>query len=219
MKKIICFAIFIILWSKASAQDLVNSDKRNFLQNHTLTADIGTIRLKYPYAITEIAYSSPLLKKVNLKFSGRIRSYGTWFFYSKSGYDITPTIEYYFTKKLKPVYFSVGVGLDTRIRLSNDIRSEAKTSAEPMIMGGVHGRYKNFTYSIPIWNRYYSNGISVSFLPQVAYQVSPRLSLFFKYELNLLALYKPSSFEVQQDCFIGTHIYFWFMGRIYYLIG
>ena len=194
--------------NKVQAQNQINSDKRNSLQSHILSLDMGSIRLKYPYAITEISYSSPLLKKVNLKFSGRIRSYGTWYFYSKSGYDITPTIEYYFTKTLKPVYFSVGVGLDTRIRLSNDERSEAKTSAEPIIMGGIHGRYKNFTYSIPLWNRYYSNGISFSLLPELAYQVSPRLSLYFKYELNLLALYNPSSFEVQQDCFIGTHIFF-----------
>lgn len=208
MKKLLYISLTVLALNQVQAQNLINSDKRNFLQNHTVTVDIGSIRLKYPYAMTEIGYSSPLLKKVNLKFSGRIRSYGTWFFYSKSGYDITPTIEYYFTKKLKPVYFSVGVGLDTRIRLSNDERSKATTSAEPIIIGGIHGRYKNFTYSVPIWNRYYSNGISFSFLPEVAYQVSPRLSIFFKYELNLLALYKPSSFEVQQDCFIGTHIYF-----------
>jgi hypothetical protein len=208
MKKLCYVSILMGLLSQVHAQNLVNSDKRNRLQNHTLTIDLGSIRLKYPYPITEIGYSSPLLKKVNLKFSGRIRSYGTWYFFSKSGYDITPTIEYYFTKKLKPVYFSVGLGLDTRIRLSNDERSEAKTSAEPMIIGGIHGRYKNFTYSMPFWNRYYSNGISFSFLPEVAYQVSPRLSLFFRYELNLLAIYKTSSFEVQQDCFIGTHIYF-----------
>lgn len=207
MKKIIYLAL-ILACAKAPAQKITNSDKRNILQNHTLTIDIGSIRLKYPYPITEIGYSSPLLKKVNLKFSGRIRSYGTWFFYSRSGYDITPSIEYYFSKRPKPVYFSVGVGLDTRIRISNDVRSEAKTSAEPMIMGGIHGQIKNFSYSVPIWNRYYSNGISFSFLPQVAYQVSPRVALFFKYELNLLTLYQPSSFEAQQDCFIGTHIYF-----------
>jgi hypothetical protein len=208
MKKLLYITMFIWVLNPAQAQNMVNSDKRNFLQNHTLTVDLGSLRMKYPYAITEIGYSSPLLKKVNLKFSGRIRAYGTWYFYSKSGYDITPTIEYYFTKTLKPVYFSVGVGLDARIRLSNDERSEAKTSAEPIIIAGIHGRYKNFTYSMPWWNRFYSNGISFSFLPQVAYQVSPRLSLFFRYELNLLTIYKPGSFEVQQDCFLGTHIYF-----------
>ncbi len=208
MKKIIYILFLLAVLNGLGAQNPINSDKRNFLQNHSLSLDLGSIRLKYPYPITEIGYSSPLLKKVNLKFSGRIRSYGTWVFYSPSGYDITPTIEYYFTKTLKPVYFSVGIGLDTRIRLSNDTRSEAKTSAEPIIMGGVHGRHKNFTYSIPVWNRFYSNGISFSFLPELAYQVSPRLSLYFRYELNLLVLYKPSSFEVQQDCFIGTHIFF-----------
>lgn len=191
-----------------NAQTLIASEKRNCLLNHELSLDIGSIRLKYPYPITEIKYASPLLKKVNLKFSLQIRSYGTWYFVSTSAYDFTPMVEYYFTKTVKPVYFSASLGLDARLRLSNDVRSEATTSMEPIVGGALHGNYKNFFWNMPLWTRFYSNGISFTIKPELAYQVSPRVSLFFRDEISVLQIYKPGSAEIQQDCFIGAHIFF-----------
>jgi len=188
-------------------QPLFGQEKDN-LSRHQLSVDFGSFRNRYLYPITDIKYSSPILKKVNIKFSARLRSYGTLFFYSKSSYDFTPLAEYYFGKAIKPFYFSAGVGLDTRIRLVNDERSEARSSAEPLISLAIHGNYKKLSFDAPLWTRFYSNGISFSLLPEASYQIGKRFSIFLRYELSYLSVYKVSTHEWRQDYFIGTHILF-----------
>lgn len=202
MKKYLTFPLVI-----STCLSLFGQEKNNF-SNHQLAADFGSFRNRYLFAITDIKYSSPVLKKVNLKFSARLRSYGTLYFFSKSAYDITPIAEYYFTKTIKPIYFSAGVGLDTRIRLVNDERSEATTSAEPLLSLAIHGNYKKLSFNTPLWTRFYANGISFSLLPEAHYQIGKRFSVFIRYELSCLSIYKVSSNEWRQDCFIGTQILF-----------
>ena len=200
MRKLLPFILFVLIISPSYGQEKDN------LSKHQLSVDFGSFRNRYLYPITDLKYSSSILKKVNLKFSTRLRSYGTLLFYSKSSYDFTPLAEYYFTKTIKPIYFSAGVGIDTRIRLVNDERSEATSSAEPLISLAIHGNYKKLSFNIPLWTRFYSNGISFSLLPEASYQIGKRFSIFLRYELNYLSVYKVSTHEWRQDCFIGTHI-------------
>ena len=202
MRKYLTILFFISVFFPSYGQEKGN------LSKHQLAVNFGSFRNRYLYPITDIKYSSPLLKKVNLKFSTRFRSYGTLFFYSKSSYDFTPLAEYYFTKTIKPFYFSAGIGLDTRIRLVHDERSEATSSAEPLISLTIHGNYKKLSFNSPLWTRFYSNGISFSLLPEASYQIGKRFSLFLRYELSYLSIYKVSSHEWRQDCFIGSQILF-----------
>lgn len=201
MKKFFALILFVLIELQSFGQEKDN------LSRHQLSIDFGSFRNRYFYPITDLIYSSPILKKFNLKFSGRLRSYGTLFFYSKSSYDFTPLAEYYFAKTKKPIYFSVGVGLDTRIRLVNDERSEAKSSAEPLISFKIHGNLKKTTFNIPFWTRLYSNGVSLTLLPEASYQIGKHYSIFLRYEVSSLRIYKLSNHEWRQDCFIGTHIF------------
>lgn len=199
-KHLIAILFFSVL------QPLFSQEKDNF-ERHQLSIDFGSFRNRYLYPITDIKYTSPIIKKVNFKFSARLRSYGTLFFYSKSSYDFTPLAEYYFSKTIKPIYFSAGVGLDTRIRLVNDERSEATSSVEPLISMTIHGNYKKISFNSPLWTRLYSNGISIELLPEVNYQIGKRFSIFLRYELSYFAIYKVTTHEWRQDSFIGTHIF------------
>lgn len=176
------------------------------LSKHQLSLDFGSFRNRYFYPITDVKYSSPLLMKDNLRFSTRIRSYGTLFFYSKSAYDFTPVVEYYFTKTSKPVYFSAGLGLDTRLRFVNDERSEARNSAEPLLSFTFHGNHKKLSFNSPFWTRFYSNGISYSLLPESSFQIGNRFLIFLRYELSYFSVYKVSTHEWRRDCLIGAHI-------------
>ena len=202
MRKFLTFILFIFIFSHSHGQDKDN------LSKHQLSVDFGSFRNRYLYPMTDLKYNSPLLKKVNLKFSARLRSYGTLFFYSKSSYDFTTHAEYYFTKTIRPIYFSVGIGIDTRIRLVNDERSEAASSAEPLISLTIHGNHKKLSFNTPLWTRFYSNGISFSLLPEASYQIGKCFSIFLRYELSYLSVYKVSTHEWRQDSFIGTHILF-----------
>lgn len=202
MKKLLSLILFISVFFPSHGQEKDN------LSKHQLAVDFGSFRNRYLYPITDLKYSSPLLKKANLRFSARLRSYGTLFFYSKNSYDFTPIAEYYFIKKTNLLYFSVGLGLDTRIRLIHDERSIATSSVEPLISFTIHGNYKKIYFNTPIWTRFYSNGISFSLLPEISYQIGKRFSLFLRYEMSSLSIYNPSTYEYRQDNFIGTHILF-----------
>jgi hypothetical protein len=196
------FILFILVFSSSYGQ---NIDK---LAKHQLSIDFGSLRNRYVFPITNLHYRSPLLKKANLTFSARLRSYGTLFFFSKSSYDFTAQAEYFFTKTIKPIYFSAGVGIDTRIRLVNDERSAAISSVEPLISLTMHGKSKKSAFNIPYWTRFYTNGVSFTILPEVSYTIGTHFSLFLRYELSNLSIYKASNHEWRQDCFIGTHIFF-----------
>ena len=164
MRKYLAIISFLICQSSFGQE-------KNSFANHQLSVDFGSFRNRYLYPITDIEYSSPVLQKANLKFSVRLRSYGTLYFYSKSAYDFTPLVEYYFTKTIKPLYFSAGIGLDTRIRIINDDRSEAASSAEPIISMTLYGNLKKLSFKAPLWTRFYSNGISFTLLPEVSIQM------------------------------------------------
>ena len=100
MRKLLSFILFISVIFPSFGQEADN------LSKHQLSLGFGSFRNHYLYPMTDLKYNSPLLKKVNLIFSARLRSYGTLFFYSKSSYDFTPLAEYYFAKTIKPIYFS-----------------------------------------------------------------------------------------------------------------
>ena len=199
------FAFWVITFLHLSIS--FAQDKDN-LSKHELSVDLGSFRNRYLYPITDLKYGSPLLNNINLKFSVRLRSYGTLYFFSKSAYDLTPLAEYYFSKTIKPIYFSAGIGLDTRIRLVNDKRSKATSSAEPFISLAIHCNYKKLSISTSLWTRFYSNGISITLLPEASYQIGKHFSIFLRYELSYLTIYKVSTHEWRQDCFIGTHVLF-----------
>lgn len=202
MRKFLPIFLFILIFSPSYGQENAS------LSKHQFSVDFGSFRNRYLYPITNLQYRSPLLNEVNLKFSARLRSYGTLFFYSRSSYDFTPIAEYYFTKTRNPIYFSAGIGVDTRIRLVNDERSQARSSAEPLISLTVHGNHKKLSFNAPLWTRFYSNGLSFSLLPEASYQIGKYSSIFLRYELSYLSVYKELTQEWRQDSFIGAHILF-----------
>lgn len=183
--------------------------EKNSIANHSISADFGSYRNKYLFPITNITYQSPVFSKFNLKFSGRLRSYGTLYFLSNSAYDITPMLSYY-TQSEKPtsLYFSGGIGLDTRIRLVNDERSFAVSSAEPLFALGIHSKVKKFHFQLPIWMRFYSNGNSLSILPEITFQVADRFTIYVRDELTRLSIPKLNSAELRHDIFVGTSFFF-----------
>lgn len=169
---------------------------------HQISVDFGSYRNDYPYAMTNITYRSPGIKNNTLQFSARLRSYGTWFFFSKTAYDFTPMGEYFFHPE-KPVHFSAGIGMDVRLRLNNDERSEATSSAEPLLFGALHGKIKKWTFDLPLWSRYYSNGLSLSLLPQIGYTLGQRANVYIRYEASYLKVYKVDAHEIRHDVFLG----------------
>ena len=183
--------------------NFIHAQEQNSLSKNTISVDFGSLRNRYIYPKTDIIFTSSLIKSSAFRVSARLRSYGTLYFFSKSAYDVTPLVEYYFSKTEKPLYFSAGIGLDTRIRLVNDSRSTATSSVEPLLSLALHGNYKKVSYSLPLWTRWYSNGMAYTILPQINWNLSEKNALFVRYEMNFLRISKNVSKEWNQDVFVG----------------
>ena len=183
--------------------NFIHAQEQNSLSKNTISVDFGSLRNRYIYPKTDIIFTSSLIKSSAFRVSARLRSYGTLYFFSKSAYDVTPLVEYYFSKTEKPLYFSAGIGLDTRIRLVNDSRSTATSSVEPLLSLALHGNYKKVSYSLPFWTRWYSNGMAYNILPQINWNLSEKNALFVRYEMNFLRISKNVSNEWNQDVFVG----------------
>jgi hypothetical protein len=111
---------------------------------------------------------------------------------------------HFFLNGGKAAYFPAGAGLDARLRFIHDERSEAASSAEPIITAALYANYKRLSLSLPLWTRFYSNGIYFTMLPELSCRIGRRFSVFFRYELSYLTLYKVSSHQFHQDRFIGN---------------
>jgi hypothetical protein len=183
--------------------NFIHAQEQNALKKNTFSVDFGSLRNRYVYPKTDIIFTCSLIKSSAFRVSARLRSYGTLYFFSKSAYDVTPLVEYYFSKTEKPIYFSTGVGLDARIRLINDSRSTATSSVEPLLSLALHGNYKKISYSLPLWTRWYSNGMAYTLLPQINWNLSEKNALFVRYEMNFLRISKNVSNEWNQDVFVG----------------
>lgn len=190
------------------------AQEMNTFTNHQVSVDVGSYRNRYFYPITDVQYSSPLFTKANLKFSARLRSYGTLFFYSADAYDVTPLVEYFFSPPalgVSPISEAVrftcsaGLGVDARIRLVRDIRSDAVSSVEPLLSVTLRCYSHKISFQTPLWTRFYANGISFTVLPEVSYRIVEGCSLFLRYELGYLMLYQSIAREWRSDVFIGIH--------------
>ncbi len=201
MKKILIIIIFV-----GTSLGCIGQTK-GILYSHQIAFDIGSVRNRYLYPITEIQYGSPLLGKTNIRVSFKIRSYGTLYLYSKSAYDLSPLAEYYFSKIPRPIFFSAGIGLDARLRFSRDERSTARSSAEPFICLALHGTYKRLSYHMPLWTRFYNNGISFMLLPEIDYRLGRSVDLFFRDESAYLKVFENSTHEWRHDCFFGVSLF------------
>ena len=195
MRKLIFLCFF--------ASNFIHAQEQNSLKKNNISIDFGSLRNRYIYPKTDIIFSSSLIKTSAFRVSARLRSYGTLYFFSKTAYDVTPLVEFYSSKTEKPLYFSIGVGLDARIRLVHDNRSTATTSVEPLLSLALHGNYKKVSYSLPLWTRWYANGMSYAILPQLNWKLNEKNAVFVRYEMNYLRISNNVSNEWSQDVFLG----------------
>ena len=195
MKKLFFLCVII--------SNFIHAQEQNSLKKKIVSVDLGSLRNRYIYPKTDIIFTSSLIKTSAFRVTARLRSYGTLYFFSKSAYDVTPLVEYYFSKTEKPIYFSAGVGLDARIRLVHDNRSPATSSIEPLLSLALHGNFNKVSYSLPLWTRWYTNGMSYAILPQLNWKLNEKNAVFVRYEMNYLRISNHVSSEWSQDVFLG----------------
>lgn len=199
MKKVVFLLLFATVFVNAFGQ-------QNTENTSELSVDFGSFRNRYLFPITNIRYQSALLNAIDLNFSARLRSYGSLFFWSKSAYDLTLWSEYYFTLKSDRLKVSTGLGMDTHFNLIKDIRSSAFSSVAPLASVSVQCNSNAFKLAVPLWSRFYSNGISLSALPEISFRATKKIKVFTRYEISHLMVYQTGENEWQQDIFIGAGI-------------
>lgn len=165
----------------------------------------GSLRDRYPYPITDFLYTSKMKK--DFRIAVRLRSYGLASIFNGKDYDLSATMDYY--KKLSPfVVLYGGLGAELMLRLNKDSRSQAENGVQPIVKIGVQATRKRFTGYLPIWTRFYSNGISFCLMPELRFQAGTRITLFGRYEQTLLQFYSYPLNEWRHDAFVGMYVRF-----------
>lgn len=167
---------------------------------------IGTRAQRYPYPITDLSFRVVVFHDKAL-FDARLRAYGIKSIFGGRNYDLTA----YF-HKVWPIRNDLtcyaGGGAELMLRINGDDRSQATSGVQPMIMFGSMYYTGKFQFNVPVWTKFYRNGVSVSILPEPSYRVSDKFQLFLRYELSFLALYSGSSHNWRHDALLGTYVYF-----------
>ncbi len=202
MKKSLAALLFVGMLSAFAQMASAQSDK------HVISLDFGSLRNRYAFAMNNVRYDSPALTSKNISVHARLRCYGTWFLYSHIAYDVTPWAEYPLLKNEDRFSLTAGLGADIRLRFLNDTRSESVSSAEPFVAVTSRFTINKFGMEVPLWTRFYSNGISLALQPQFHFDVSERLAVFARYELTYLTVYGGVTSEWRQDSFIGASMKF-----------
>ena len=167
-----------------------------------LSLDFGSVRNRYLYPINNVRFESGEVGGLPLRLSARLRCYGTWILFSRDAYDVTPLAEWKFGKG--PVQLAAGAGLEARLRLVNDERSHAESSVEPLVsVAGLFTKEK-WSAQVPLWTRFYLNGISFTLQPEVAYHFAERWRCLARVETGCILLTSSAGSEWRFDSFVGV---------------
>ncbi len=200
MKRNIFLTTLIILTSHSFSQDL------NQYNSSYLYFDIGSLRNKYLYPITNIKYSFSTLSPFEVDMSVRLRSYGTLFIYSNSAYDLSLLAEYQIPINVHNIHVSAGLGMESQIRLTKDLRSDVKSGITPILSLNFELKYNLVEMNVACWSRLYSNGIGLTLMPELSFSLSKQISMYMRYEVSNYLIYNSMTNEWQKDLFIGTRI-------------
>lgn len=166
---------------------------------------LGSLRNRYPYPVTDLQFLSGKMAQ-HYRVSARLRSYGIRSIANGRNYDLTLTADYV-THPLPSVNIHIGAGTDIRLRFNNDVRSEAQTSAEPLLKISGIWSYKRSAVALPCWTRLYSNGAGITLMPEYACSLNRRWALFARVEISWLKIYG-SAHEWRYDSMIGCNYRF-----------
>ena len=99
--------------------------------------------------------------------------------------------------------FGLGGGVNVRARFVHDVRSSARSSAEPFFAISLSSSIgKNMRISLPVWFTFYTDGLSVNLLPE--WEKSWRKwGLFFRVEFPQYLRYTPFQHEGILDAYVG----------------
>lgn len=167
---------------------------------------LGSRVKRYPYPITDLSFRVFVFKSRAL-FDARLRAYGIKSIFGGRNYDLTAYFHKIWPKGNNLTYY-VGGGAELMLRINGDDRSQATSGVQPMLMFGSMYHPGKFSFNLPVWTKFYGNGISLSVLPEPSYKITDKVQLFLRYELSFLALYNGTSQDWRHDALLGTYVYF-----------
>jgi hypothetical protein len=199
MKKVLILLLFLSPCI-VSAQENLHGDK-------SISFDFGSWRNRYWYPISDLQFRNNELFKSYWGIDMRFRSYGSWFLTGLKSMDFTMIGKLEFIQPNPGSRFWIGVGVDVRLRNNNDVRSSEVNSAEPLLMMEWQKEFgKNFVLRVPLWSRWYSNGMSLTLLPAAEYNMNKRWCLFTRFEGTWLNIRHQKDSEWRRDLFFGLRM-------------
>jgi len=195
------FIVFLVMFS------CISNAQENTLGQKSLAFDIGSWRNRYWYPISELQFRNDEMFKSNWGAEARYRSYGSWFLNGVKSIDVTLIGKNKIRFPQPGTHLWIGAGVDIRLRNFNDERSAEVNSAEPLFMMEWKKIINpKFHLRIPLWSRWYSNGMSLSLLPTAEFYLNERWGVFTRFEGSLLNIYHQKDSEWRKDLFFGLRM-------------
>lgn len=180
---------------------------------HQVFLDLGGLQpLEYFYPVMNFGYGVQDPFEVrNLSIKTTIRSYGTLYLVNIFSYDFTGIADYsfYLVRETAGINISavLGFGGELRLRLVKDPRSQETTSFEPILETGLNFKWYDFDLETPVYERFYSDGLSVSMRPEFGWNFS-RWKVFWRSEVTWLWRYADHQSAWNWDNYLGI-VLFW----------
>lgn len=169
---------------------------------------VGSIRNRYPYPVTDACFHSQMGYQSPIRVYARLRAYGIRSIANGHDYDLTIHGCYEFGSDSSGMTTYAGLGLETMIRIQGDDRSQATSGVQPMVVMGIRADHGRLYLNFPLWTKFYSNGISISAVPEFGYPLNKKFDVYLRPELSWLSFYNGSGHEWRYDMLIGCYYIF-----------
>lgn len=170
--------------------------------------DVGSVKNRYfvPNSADLLVSGQPFQQCERLEVYLRARSINSAYFvgrsYDFSAYGIWEVREAGW--RCGFLKFGTGAGLNVRARFVKDVRSEARSSAEPLMVFSFSTTLGNrMSLSMPLWFSFYLDGLSVTPMPE--YGITwKKMDIFVRFEFPQYLRYSPWQHESVWDAFLGV---------------
>jgi len=196
---LLLLAFFCLGSTGITAQETLDFQKQH------LEALWGSWQGGHWFAMNELGYTLPLSQKMASGSFGlqiKIRTFGTWYFFSKESFDLEAGITYRLPGAPQGLNWDFGAGVSAQFRLSPDERNYAEISWAPVLFAQPSYRWNAFEMKAPAQIYLYSNGLQLRTPFQMGYSFGVG-QFFVKGEWDWLYSWTNNLGEIRFKSFAG----------------
>jgi hypothetical protein len=200
MKSLIIVYLFLCIGSIKAQQHSVQTKNQ-------LSFDVGICPTPTIKTSSTLTFKTALHH--HIIYSIRLRSFNTYYFYSKSAYLVSPQVEFFLHNNFSKFNFLVGVGFENQVTLNDKSRNINSSSySKPLITATFMGSFHCLRYQVQDRITITKDGIGMTLLPEIVYRAGDNYSIYIRYELGMCKRDNFPTSVFKQHLFVGVQLMF-----------